>query len=83
MNGTLVGFKRFKSKAGKDLCVANVVTPYNQRDLEKGYSGSDAQQIFLPEHQVNMLTDKDVGKTVQLLYEVSNGRAYLTEFVVK
>lgn len=83
MDGKLLGYKRFKSKAGKECCVAVVVSEYSQRDMERGCVGSGANEIFLPEEQYNYLTAKDIGKPVKLTYEISNGRAYLQEFAVQ
>lgn len=83
MTGKLVGYKRFTSKNGRDLCVANVVIPYTPAENGRGSVGSDVKEIFLPDHQVNMLTEKDIGKDVEMFYTISGTRAYLENMVVK
>ena len=79
----LVGFKRFKSKKGNECCVANVVTSFTPAENSRGSYGSDVQSVFLPEDQVDMLTEKDIGKDVELNYNIVAGRAYLGSLVVK
>lgn len=78
----LVGFKKFKSKNGNDLCVACLVGDFTARDIQNGSFGSNVEQVFLPDTQFNYLTSKDIGKEVELNYDVVNGRAYLSEIVV-
>lgn len=82
MNGKLVGYKRFKSKQGRDLCVANVLIPFNPAENSRGSIGSDVKSVFLPDHQIDLLTEKDVGKAVELNYTISGTRAYLDNLVV-
>ncbi|MCM1185003.1 MAG: hypothetical protein NC251_13455 [Lachnoclostridium sp.] len=79
MQGKLVGFKRFKSKKGNDLCLANIETPFSPSDIARGCVGSDVQGVFVPDDQYDLLTEKDIGKTVELVYSINNGRAYLEE----
>lgn len=80
----LVGFRRFTSKKnGKDYCVAEVVTPFNQRELNAGAIGSKTEQVFMPENQYDLLKASDVGKELQFDYELSGGRAYLVNVTVK
>lgn len=82
MEGKLVGFKRFKSKKGNDLCLANIETPFAPSDIARGCVGNDVQGVFLPDNQYDMLTEKDIGKTVKLIYSINCGRAYLEELQV-
>lgn len=79
---TLVGFKRFKSKKGNDLCVASVSTPFSPADNARGCYGDDVQSVFLPDNLIDYLQPEDVGKKVQLSYNIANGRAYLIDFTV-
>lgn len=79
----LLGYKKFTGKNGKEYCVANVTTPYKDRDKERGCVGSDVQEIFLPEKQLNLLSPADIGKDLDLNYELSGGRAYLVDVSVK
>lgn len=83
MNSKIVGFKRFTSKAGKDFCVANVVTPYTDREKERNNcNGNKVQEVFLPDELYNYLGESDIGKECRLDYELSGNRAYLVGFSV-
>ena len=80
----LVGFRRFTSKKnGKDYCVAEVVTPFNQREQAAGAVGEKTEQIFMPEDQYNLLKPEYIGKELKLDYELSGGRAYLVNVTIK
>lgn len=79
---TLVGFKRFKSKKGNELCVASVSTPFSPADIARGCYGDDVQSVFLPEDQIDYLKESDIGKEVKLSYNIANGRAFLVDFTV-
>ena len=79
----LVGYKRFTSKKnGKDYCVANVITTYNQRNIDAGCVGNAVEEIFMPDELYDLLKPGDVGKELQLDYELSGGRAYLVDVSV-
>lgn len=79
----LQGYKKFTGKNGKDYCVANVVTPYTQRDMDRGCVGSKVEEVFLPDSQRDILTPADIGKELDLSYEFSGNRAYLIGVSVK
>lgn len=78
----LVGYKKFKSKSGRECCVASVVTPYNQRSLDNGCVGSKVEDVFLPDNCMNLLQPSDIGCDLNMIYECSNGRAYLIDVQV-
>lgn len=78
----LVGFKNFKSKKGEDLCVANVVKDFSKRNLGNGCFGQDIEVVFLPSHCVGLLSENDIGKSLNLSYEINGGRAYITDVSV-
>lgn len=81
--GKLVGFKKFTSKAGKVYCVANVVTPYSQRELDNGYVGDKVEEMFLPDDKKELLKASDVGKDIDFVYDIVGNRAYIVDFVIK
>lgn len=83
MENRLLGYKKFKSKYGKDCCVAIVSTDFSQYEKDHGCIGTTAKEIFLPDEQYNYLTPKDIGKLVETAYEVNGNRAYLQYFAVK
>lgn len=72
----LVGFKRFMAKNGKKYCVANVLSDYLPTDKE--CYGQKVEELFLPDDCVNYLTDKMIGKNLEVSYQINNNRAYLT-----
>lgn len=78
----IVGYKRFKSKKGQDLCIATVVSPYSQRDLDRGCVGSRSEDVFLPDSLVNMLEPKHIDKNVEISYDIVGGRVYVSDFKV-
>lgn len=82
MKGQLIGYRRFRSKKGSPLCLANVLVPYSERDLSNGAAGSRVDEIFLPDNRVDLLQPKDVGKQVEVLHEVVGGRAFVEDFKV-
>lgn len=82
MKAKLVGFKRFESKKGGTFCVANVVYPYTEAEKSRGNYGNNVEGVFLPANLTNLLTEKDIGKDVELSYTISQGKAYLDNLVV-
>ena len=78
----LVGFNRFKSKNGEMFCVANVVTPYTEREKRYDNFGEKVDTVFLPPEKVNYLKESDIGKEVEVSYDISGGRAYIVDFKV-
>lgn len=76
----LVGFKRFTSKNGKEYCVANVTSGYSVTD--KNCYGLKVEELFLPDHCVNLLNEKCLGKDIEVAYRICNGRAYLEDIKV-
>lgn len=79
----LVGYKKFTSRAGRDCCVASIVRPFSERDKTFGAVGEKAEEIFMPESQVDLLKPSDVGHELILDYDMSDGRAFLYNVTVK
>lgn len=74
----LVGYKMLKNKKdGRPMCLAQILRDANPRDIRYGCHGQIVDDIWMPEEQVNLFTDADVGKEIKLEYEFSGGRAYL------
>ena len=78
----LIGFKRFLSKKGSNLCIANVVRDCTTRECERGSVGQTMDEIFVPDHLYDYLQPEHVGKDIDLVYEMSGGRAYLNSVVI-
>lgn len=78
----LVGYKRFKGGNGQHYCIANIMTDYSKRELQKECYGRKVSEVFLPDEQYNYLQPQAIGKAVELMYQVDGNRAYLIEFRV-
>lgn len=76
---TLVGFKRFRSKAGKDMCLAQIVSDATERDVQFGAVGQLVEEVFMPDTHVNFFKVEDIGKPVQFVYEMSGNRAFMVD----
>lgn len=83
MEKTLLGYRRFKSKAGRDCCMMNISTPCTERDNQRGAYGVNVENVFVPDDYYNYLEPGDVGKPITLNYDIVNGRAYLIYMEVK
>ena len=68
-NCQLVGFKRFTSKNGKDMCIATILRDASRREKEYGSVGMVAEQIFIPNEQYDYLQPDMVGKKVNLYWD--------------
>lgn len=80
---TLIGYRRFKSrKNNKEYCVANVLSSYNDREIENGCAGEKVDEIFLPDKFLNTLQPSDIGSPIRFDYEVSGGRAYIIDLSI-
>lgn len=64
----LVGYKRFKSKQGKDYCVANVISDYSPAEISRGCTGKKVQEIFIPDEQYGYLNNEHIGHELKLTY---------------
>lgn len=78
----LIGYKRFISKSGIELCIAQLIKEYSQRDIDNGCCGHCVEEVFLPNSQVDYLIPEDIGKEVELNYTINGNRAFLDEIVV-
>jgi len=79
---TLLGYRRFTSKSNKPCCVAVVATNCDEKDNERGSFGQSAEDVFLPSELYSYLQPSDIGKPVTLNYNITNGRAYINDFIV-
>lgn len=77
----LLNLHRFhSSKKNKDFCIIQVLESPTSRQISQGYVGNFiCQDIFLPDELVNVLSEKDIEKDIELVYEVSCGNASLVD----
>lgn len=79
MVATLVGYKvGTAKKTGNPFCILNLVSDCTAAELSSGSVGSKVETVFAPTNQVNYFKPADIGKQVELNYDVVGGRAYLT-----
>lgn len=77
-NCQLVGFKRFTSKNGKEICIATVLRDATRREKEYGSVGQVAEELFVPGEQYDYLKPDMLGKKVNLYWD----RQYLDKIEV-
>ena len=83
MTATLIGYRVAKSKkSNTDYCQMFLVVPANERDFSSGMVGDKTQVEFLPNSQIGYLKPSDIGKEIQLDYEIVGNRAYLVNVSV-
>lgn len=78
----LIGLKKFKSKKGQDCYVAVIEVPFTDREMEYGSRGCKAEEQFIDERIYNMLSPADFGKQIVRDFQITGGRAYLTDLQV-
>ena len=82
VKGTLVNYKRFKSKKGNDVCTATIIRAPFPYELRQNQVGDSCETIFMPSDQLNYLKPADIGRDVELHYDVQGRFSTLTEVVV-
>lgn len=81
----LLNIHNFHSdKKNKDYSVIQIVRDLTEREKAQGYIGVQrVEEIFLPDCLVGKLSEKEIGKTIELHYDVYNGKAELVRIDVK
>lgn len=79
MKMQFVGIKHIvgdSSKNGKhfDFHVACLVSPMEQRDIEKGAHGMDVHTPTIPDRYKDILCEANIGKDIEAEFYYSNGR---------
>lgn len=82
MVATFVGFKKFKSKAGNDCCIANITVPFTPDEEEKGGKGINVQSFFMPEEQRGKCVPENLGKDVEIRGLWVKGAFAITQFEI-
>ncbi len=73
----VVGYSEFNRKDGGTCRVITVSEPYSSRQKSRGAIGLKCEDIFLPDDCTLAVTEKDIGREVEVDYEISSGRAYV------
>ncbi|MCM1308289.1 MAG: hypothetical protein NC223_06795 [Butyrivibrio sp.] len=72
---TLIGYRKFNSKAGKACCIVSLLSDYSQGEISYGAVGQKCEDIFLPDECHKLIVPTVVGKTCSLQYgEGFNGK---------
>lgn len=81
----LLNIHRFHSdKKNKDYEIIQIVRDMTERERSNGFVGLQVfEEHFLPDALVGVLSDKEIGKEIELLYDVYNGKAELAHIKVK
>lgn len=82
MEKKLIGFKRFRSKKGNDVCVAHIATKFTPQQEANGAYGCAVESLFLPPDQYDYLRPDDLGKEVITDYDIVGRQAYLRTLTV-
>ena len=79
----VVGYREFQSKKGNKCRMLTVMSPYTDREKEKGSVGNRTEDIFLPDDCDLTITEADIGKEVVVDYSIVGGRAFVNGVVLK
>ena len=80
----LIGYRKFTGKKdGKRYCVATCISELTPSDKNNGYVGQKTEELFMPEHLVDLLRPEHIGRELVCNYTISSGRAFLEDVAVK
>ena len=80
----IVGYSKFVSKKGTDTCIVHVVEPFSDGQLSRGCVGSEADTIAIYDKEIfDKVTESCIGKTLDVSYNVSNGRAFVRDISIR
>lgn len=82
MKSYLLGYKKFNSKDGKEMCVANICTEYSSDDIERGCVGSSCEEIFVPASYISDLTPACISKEIIVSYQKVGTMFRLSNFKI-
>lgn len=76
---TLIGYRKFNSKAGKSCCIVSLLSDYSQGEQNYGAVGKKCEDVFLPDDCHSLIVPAVIGKTCFLAYgEGYNGKPAVT-----
>lgn len=67
--GKILGYKKFKSKAGVDCCVVNIVVSLSERDKKYGYVGERCIEKFIPDEYHSLFTPDVIGQNIEMFID--------------
>lgn len=75
----IIGYSKFKSKAGNEVMFVDVVKHPTDRDISFGRVGMKVEQIWIPSSCFNKFSPAVVGKLLKASYEVDGMRANVVD----
>lgn len=79
----VAGYREFQSKKGNTCRLLTVLSPYSDKEREKGCVGNRTEDIFLPDDCDLKITEADIDKEVVIDWSVVGGRAFVNGVVLK
>lgn len=64
--GKILGYKKFKSKAGADCCIVDIVVSPSARDKKFGYVGERCIEKFIPDEYHSLFNPGVIGKNIEI-----------------
>ena len=77
MKNTIIGYRKFRSKAGKDCCIVTIVREGTPNDVAHGLVGMVAEEVFIPENCHSLINESVLDKQLIMEHSVVGNRAYL------
>lgn len=68
MSALLIGFRKFKSKAGNDCCIVNLLDDFTAFDVQHGACGQKVDEVFIPESSHSLIIPSRIGSYCDLEY---------------
>lgn len=76
----LIGYKEFTSKKGNVCRMITVLEPYHS--VSDKLMGERAEDIFVPDTCTHVFTAKDIGKNVDVSYDIQGSFARVSDIKV-
>lgn len=83
MVSNVVGYREFNSKKGNKCRVLTLMSPYSDRDKEKGCIGNRVEDVFIPETCDLQITEASIGQIAVVEYSIFGGRAFVNNIILK
>lgn len=71
--GKILGYKKFKSKAGVECCIVNIIVSSSGRDKKFGYVGEKCIEKFIPDEFHSLFTPEVIGQNIEMLIDSITG----------
>lgn len=84
MKAKVIGFKKFTSKKGNDMCVLNLMYDFSADEKEKlGAVGSQVFSGFTPRgFDISAINDKTIGTEVDVTFSFYNNQMNLVHLAM-